>query len=80
LPEALLGSQPPPADLAARTHAAWVRFATHGDPGWPAYTRDAPTVQRIGETWNRVSDPHAREFHAWKLSAAVTDGRLPSLS
>jgi para-nitrobenzyl esterase len=30
----LLGPAPPPARLATRMHAAWVRFATTGDPGW----------------------------------------------
>jgi para-nitrobenzyl esterase len=69
-PEALLGSQPPPADLATRMHATWVRFATHGNPGWPAYTHRAPTVQQIGEAWTCVSNQHAREFHAWALSPA----------
>jgi para-nitrobenzyl esterase len=69
-PTALLGTQPPPADLAARIHAAWVRFAAHGDPGWPSYTQGTPTLQQIGEAWTRVNDPHAREFHAWGLSPA----------
>ncbi|MCB5164212.1 carboxylesterase family protein [Streptomyces bambusae] len=26
-----------PQELADRMHAAWVRFATDGDPGWPAW-------------------------------------------
>lgn len=30
---ALLGPEPPPDDLAPRVHAAWVRFATDGNPG-----------------------------------------------
>jgi para-nitrobenzyl esterase len=64
-PGALLGTPPPPGDLAARVHATWVRFATHGDPGWPAYSQATPTVQQIGETWTQVVGPHAREFRAW---------------
>jgi len=64
-PDALLGTTPPPDDLAARVHAAWLGFATRGDPGWPAYSGAAPIVQQIGETWNLVVDPHAEEFRAW---------------
>src|SRR5262249_22912466 len=33
----VLGPEPPPR-LAADMHAALVRFAVTGDPGWPAYT------------------------------------------
>lgn len=35
----LLGQDPPPdaAELSARVRAAWIAFATTGDPGWPAY-------------------------------------------
>jgi para-nitrobenzyl esterase len=67
-PGALLGTQPPPGDLAARVHTTWVRFATHGDPGWPAYSQATPTVQQIGETWTQVVGPHAKEFRAWGLA------------
>jgi para-nitrobenzyl esterase len=66
-PDALFGTTPPPDDLAARVHAAWVDFATRGDPGWPAYSGSAPIVQQIGEIWRQVVDPHAEEFRAWGL-------------
>jgi para-nitrobenzyl esterase len=69
-PNALLGTTPPPGDLAARVHTAWVGFATRGDPGWPAYSGAAPIVQEIGETWRQVVDPHAEEFRAWGLTTA----------
>ncbi|RCH69983.1 carboxylesterase/lipase family protein [Streptomyces sp. SDr-06] len=38
-PAALIGEAPYPQaeDLSARMRAAWTAFATHGDPGWPAY-------------------------------------------
>lgn len=38
-PAALLGAGPFPEaeELSARMRAAWTAFATHGDPGWPAY-------------------------------------------
>jgi para-nitrobenzyl esterase len=44
---ALIGDQPG-ADavaLSARMRAAWTAFATHGDPGWPAYTPDQRLTQ-----------------------------------
>lgn len=56
-PGALLGTTAAPADLAARTHAAWVRFAATGDPGWPAQRPGRPGVQEIGATWRFVDDP-----------------------
>jgi para-nitrobenzyl esterase len=38
----LIGAGPPPeaVQLSAWMRAAWTGFATHGDPGWPAY--DSP--------------------------------------
>jgi para-nitrobenzyl esterase len=38
-PAALIGAGPAPEAeaLSARMRAAWTAFATHGDPGWPAY-------------------------------------------
>jgi para-nitrobenzyl esterase len=33
-----------PAELATRMHAAWIRFATEGDPGWAGY----PEIHRLG--------------------------------
>jgi para-nitrobenzyl esterase len=43
-PRALLGDGAVPDDLATRMHAAWIRFATTGDPGWPAH----PEIHRFG--------------------------------
>ncbi|WP_409234403.1 carboxylesterase/lipase family protein [Streptomyces sp. PA5.6] len=64
-PQALLGPDAPPADLAARTHAAWVRFARTGDPGWAPYDVTRRTTMRIGAEWTRVDDPHGAELGAW---------------
>ncbi|MFD8994536.1 carboxylesterase/lipase family protein [Streptomyces abikoensis] len=38
-PAALFGESPSPAgeELSASMRTAWTAFATHGDPGWPAY-------------------------------------------
>ena len=64
-PNAVLGTSPPPPDLAARMHRSWVQFITEGDPGWPAYTAHDGRVQRIGETW--AAEPGLRnpELDAW---------------
>ncbi|GAB3855799.1 carboxylesterase/lipase family protein [Dactylosporangium cerinum] len=62
---ALLGTTAAPADLARRTHAAWVRFAATGDPGWPAQGPGRRGVQQIGATWRFVDDPDPLEVAAW---------------
>jgi para-nitrobenzyl esterase len=43
-PRALLGEDEAPRELAVRMHGAWIRFATTGDPGWPAY----PLIHQLG--------------------------------
>jgi para-nitrobenzyl esterase len=45
---ALEGTQAP-QDLVERMQAAWVAFATDGDPGWPAYTLTTDSVQVFSE-------------------------------
>ncbi|MFI1916777.1 carboxylesterase/lipase family protein [Nocardia sp. NPDC020380] len=67
-PQAVLGTEPPPADLASRMHATWIRFATTGDPGWPEYTATDPVTMLIGDSWKAVSDgplawPDPRDDH-----------------
>ncbi|BCB75541.1 carboxylesterase family protein [Phytohabitans flavus] len=45
---ALLFDDEPSTDavaLSVRMRAAWTAFATHGDPGWPAYTPDQRLTQ-----------------------------------
>jgi para-nitrobenzyl esterase len=56
-PRALLGPTAAPVDLARRTHAAWVRFAATGDPGWPSQGPGGRGVQDIGAAWRYVADP-----------------------
>ena len=36
----------PPASLTHAMHQSWLRFATHGDPGWPIYG-DARAAMRF---------------------------------
>ena len=45
-PEGMLGDGGPQA-LADELCGAWTAFARSGDPGWPAYSPDAPTPQRL---------------------------------
>ncbi|MEU9099546.1 hypothetical protein [Streptomyces sp. NPDC048361] len=44
----LLGPVPAPAGLAASVHAAWVAFATTGDPGWARYDPRWPVACMLG--------------------------------
>ncbi|GGP54177.1 carboxylesterase/lipase family protein [Streptomyces calvus] len=62
---ALLGPDKPPADLAARTHEAWIRFARTGDPGWDRYDTTRRATMRIDAEWTQVDDPRSRERQAW---------------
>jgi para-nitrobenzyl esterase len=63
--EALLGPDEPPAELAARMRAAWVSFATSGDPGWDRYDTGRRATMRIDAEWSLVDDPHGEELRAW---------------
>ncbi|MEU1949314.1 carboxylesterase family protein [Streptomyces sp. NPDC020125] len=65
-PEAILGPAEPPAGLASRVHATWIRFARTGDPGWPAYESVRRTTMRIAEAWTQVADPGAPIRRAWE--------------
>jgi para-nitrobenzyl esterase len=63
--QALLGPDEPPSDLAARMHAAWVAFATTGDPGWDRYDTGRRATMRIDGEWRVEDDPHGEELQAW---------------
>lgn len=62
---ALLGPDEPPTDLATRMHAAWVRFARTGDPGWDRYDTARRATMRIDTRWIQVDDPRSQERQAW---------------
>jgi para-nitrobenzyl esterase len=59
-----LGEEPP-QQLADTMHAAWVRFAAEGDPGWPRYDLERRCVMRLGLEPAVVDDPYARERALW---------------
>ncbi len=55
-----------PADLAAAMHAAWIRFAMTGDPGWQPFDASHP-VMTFGAPGGSavVLDPRADERTSW---------------
>jgi para-nitrobenzyl esterase len=61
----LLGSDPPEA-LADAMHAAWMAFATDGDPGWPRYDLDRRATMRFDEVSAIVDDPRSAERALWQ--------------
>ncbi|WP_331767757.1 carboxylesterase family protein [Embleya sp. NBC_00896] len=62
---ALLGPDRPPADLAARMHETWVRFARTGDPGWDPYDDERRATMCVDAEWTQVDDPRSQERQAW---------------
>jgi len=59
-----LGASPPQA-VADTAHAAWVRFITHGDPGWAPYDTATRTTGLLAETLRVVDDPAGDERSVW---------------
>jgi carboxylesterase type B len=59
-----LGSDPP-QQLADAMHAAWVAFATTGEPGWPAYDLDRRATMRFAVPLRVLDDPRAAERDLW---------------
>ncbi|HEX9066037.1 MAG TPA: carboxylesterase family protein [Streptosporangiaceae bacterium] len=54
-----------PHGLADEMHQTWVRFASTGQPGWPAFDQTIPVrIFDDGDGGVRV-DPHAAERAAW---------------
>jgi para-nitrobenzyl esterase len=57
----------PRTDLAAEMHAAWIRFAASGDPGWQPFDATYP-VMTFGAAPGRgviVLDPRGDERRCW---------------
>ena len=61
----LLGDDPP-QELAEPMHAAWVAFASTGDPGWPAYDATRRATMRFDTISQVVDDPRAWERALWE--------------
>ena len=60
----LLGEDPP-QELADTMHAAWVAFATNGDPGWPKYDVARRATMRFNTPSQVVDDPRSWERALW---------------
>lgn len=56
----------PPQQLAEAMHAAWVAFATTGDPGWPRYDLERRTTMRFDTASGVVDDPRAAVRGLWE--------------
>nr|7W1I_A Chain A, Carboxylesterase [Thermobifida fusca]7W1L_A Chain A, Carboxylesterase [Thermobifida fusca] len=61
----LVGTNPP-EELAETVHNAWVRFATSGDPGWPAWNPETRSVMRFDHPVSEmVTDPYPATRALW---------------
>ncbi len=63
--EPLMGTDPP-QQLADTMHAAWVAFASRGDPGWPKYDLSRRATMRFDTTSELVDDPRSVERALWE--------------
>jgi carboxylesterase type B len=61
----LLGANPP-QQLARDLHAAWIAFATTGDPGWPRYDLNQRATMRFDLVSEVVHDPRSWERALWQ--------------
>lgn len=66
-PDALAMAGPTaPQRLADDMHAAWVRFASTGDPGWPVWNRERPVKMWDGTTDAVALAPREDERARWR--------------
>jgi carboxylesterase 2/para-nitrobenzyl esterase len=63
--EPLLGPNPP-QQLADVMHAAWGRFATDGECGWPKYDLGRRATMRFATASEVVDDPRSAERGWWE--------------
>jgi para-nitrobenzyl esterase len=61
----LMGANPP-QKLADDMHAAWVRFAKTGDPGWEPWTAKRPVENFDAPTPGIVYAPREETRAVWK--------------
>ncbi|MCY1233023.1 Carboxylesterase [compost metagenome] len=61
----LLGTDPP-QELADAMHAAWISFASTGDPGWPGYDPERRATMLFNTGAGVVYDPRSWERDLWE--------------
>lgn len=61
----LLLGPTPPQPLADIMHAAWVGFATNGDPGWPRYDLRRRATMRFNTSSEVIAAPRSMERELW---------------
>jgi para-nitrobenzyl esterase len=66
---ALCGTEPA-QEVADAMHAAWVRFAATGDPGWAQYDESRPVMVFEGPAPHLELDPRGDERLAWITAAS----------
>ena len=64
-PNKMLGPDGAPPELGNKMQNAWVQFATTGNPGWDAYTKEERKTMLINKTWELQKNPHATIVSAW---------------
>ena len=61
----LVAGRDAPGDLAAEMHAAWIRFAATGDPGWPNYGASRAVMVFDTGGGSVRNDPRREEREIW---------------
>lgn len=75
VPEAAkLAGPDAPRELAHEMHTAWVRFATDGDPGWPAWDVAHPVRVFDGDGDPVVHGPRDTEMALWDAASTPQAG------
>jgi para-nitrobenzyl esterase len=64
----LVAGRDAPHDVAEEMHAAWIRFAATGDPGWPAYGASRAVMVFDTGGGSLRNDPRRDEREIWPRS------------
>jgi para-nitrobenzyl esterase len=66
------GSGPAAQALADEMHAAWIAFASAGDPGWPRYTEAGRATRVFGPGAGVVADPMRPRRELLRVNPVLT--------
>jgi para-nitrobenzyl esterase len=64
----LVAGRDAPREVAEEMHAAWIKFAVNGDPGWPAYDASRPVMFFDAGGGAVQHNPHKDEREIWPRS------------